>query len=1128
MAEPIPENQEGIKESMAETPEQKRAELALDVQDQKPKTLADFIEAIDPEVPLEEQKPAMKKIKSVVEPLLFKAFLAGEKEEDLRKSPLAIQKYSKSPLEKTATKKWGEIYENQAQIAQEWWERWIEEAKDNAKTTEKEKKEIEKREKPKETQWMASSVKFGLIAAGAIGAWELYRYITDPAKRKTSDLILGTALTTMGVGALLAPETLGKWSAIYMDLNISDKAIGDFWDNIKKREFKKAFAALDFDSECPGISQVAERLDISKKTVIEMKDFTWESLDTFHNSAERKAKSLVYDGLRAMGMGNAPGISVDDEAKVAQEEEKVMAFIKENKDEIDSDIEKMTVGEILAELSKKGVFGEKTEKEKHDAGKEDTAQTEAEKKLKESDMPHVMAGVEMVKKGEVTDGLLQILSGAVEDKAGVTVKNGLTFLVKGSVIVPMSSIGIIGGQIQDLASAVQGEGEYKDLIWEDNQEWWFGTYAAYYAGKAALQGKTGFQVLTEGGKGGLKGILDSYILLPRTAFKGYKMLKEIATDANYLKFRQAEFSALSPEAQIHVLHKETAFYAERYLEYMEKAELGRSTKIVSKSRGKFYEMLFGKGWDERMAVKAGKKYFEAYQKYLERTKATDTTIRDVSLEGIEKESSIRAKLKDSAKNFTIKNPESALPAVPKYLTQDPKFGSHAEATKAGVEKLKLDSNLIDRMKKLGLDHERVSLRLREAGVTKKADLEKLCADLEASKNPNLAARTFEMKLFAIRNPKTFAAYQGIKKAAGVLAVVYMAYDFEQSHDKWNTLGSDVLAFGSFEAGFAGAQYLPIPNPILKEVAAVGVGALSACGGAYVWDTFAKPQLEKYFPNRNEIFKSKVAGGVGTYLKISLGGAVFGSIGYAADAMGIGDGIDEETDPLEYVQETSYTWHPDYVGEVFEGERIVPYDDHRNHDLADLRANAQEAKTDLEGKKKDLEASIKAIDTKLASPDLSASMEEDYKIAKEEKEQRLAAIESAILRYDTYIDDSWVDIKKMELVFIQANMLEPVYEKFGYLVQGKFGEEGLTAYARLMARLQKGEMEVKGENEMQVWQFLCDEKASVEGGEVSFIDFTSMTILNYNNMKFLEKIEKEKAPHGEETKPGKTGEESLNT
>lgn len=1127
MADDSTSNPEVAPDRPEENPAQERADLALEIKG-SPKRKDTPLEAIlhlDSQKPLTEQPKAAEMLETALINLAVKALQEKEKKEDLAKSPGLIKKYAEDDVQVKAEEKWEEIFLAQPQVASDLWKEVVEKATSQYGDASEEKSKLEakngKEASESKTQWMSTSVKIGLIAAGAVGAYELWKYFTEKEEdKKSSQLLLGSALTAMGVGAIIGSEQIGKWSAEYLNLYVSDKALGDFWDNLKKGEILKAFQSLNFDTECPGISDVAEKLDISKKTVVELKDIPWGTFNSFHSKAERTTKSYLHEGLKALGLDFMPGVSLDDETGTAAEEKKLQEFIADNKAKISGNVDKMTIGEILTEFKKQNVFDGKGSPSDETSEKPDKPDEEGEKV--KSNFPHVAAALEGIKDGktEWDEGVKEIAAGVLEDGGAIAMSGSESFLVKGALIIPLSSLEIVSGQFQDLAAAISGEGPWKNVLFEENQVWWLGTYAVAHGAMAFMKGKPPVEVLQEAAIGGGKGIIDSYLIIPKTAVKAYKAAKVMGSKASYLKYRQEEIMSMSPAEQIHGLHEEAAYYAERYEHYLTESEASKSSNSLTWAKGKVYEAIFGKGWSERMATSYGKKYFETYKKFLEKMKGADPELKDISLEGIEKESTVRAKLLDSAKKFTVKNPAESLPEVPRYLTRNPKFATPQEATKAGLKDLEHDFVLYERMQKLGLDHERVEMRLRETGITSQVDLEKLVTDLESSKNPALAAKTFEMKLFAIKNPKVFGAYQGLKKTAGIAALVYMVYDFENSKDKWNTLGSDVLSLGAFEAGFAGGQYLPIPNPIIKEVAAIGVGTVSACGGAYAWETFAKPKLEKYFPNRNEVFNNKIAEGTGDYFEIALGGAALGSIGYAADAMGMGDGLDETADPIEYLQETSYTWHPDYVSDlkIFGGDHYIPYDNHRNHDIGDLRSNAQETKATLETEKKSHIEEIKEIDKKLAASDLSPSLEEDLKIHKEEVEKRISEIDMAVLRFETYIDDSWLDIKKMELVFIQANMLEPVYERFGALVQAKFGDEALTPYSRLMARLQKGEMSVKGEDEMKIWQYLCDEKAPVDGGEVSFVDFTSMTILNYENMKFVEQMEKEKTQFQKPVEP----------
>lgn len=1098
-----------------------RAELRLETKEKVRKDpILVGIESLDVNASLDEQQEALSNLEAVLDELILLALKAGEKKEDLAKSPLLIQKYAESEVQKAAIQKLSELIQAQSEFSVEWWSRNLDDGTEQYAAATKEKERIEKKERPEKPDWMSPGVKASLIAAGAIGGFYfLYKWFkSEKGEKKTSDLAIGAGLAAIGVGTLVGSESLGKWSADYLNLSLSSETTKDSWELFKKGEIWEGLKAFVFSSREPGVKKAAEKIGIPERIILDLKDTKWSDFSGFRADAARSGKSFFYSGLEAAGLGNMPGVSLDEHGERAREEIKLESFIKRHEDKVGTGIHGMTIGEILNTLEKKGVFGE-PENPDQPEGETDTGTgsgTEGVPESKEdlSAFPHVSAAIEGMRNGDLSwdEGLAEVMAGAVEDGGGIGIMDGMAVLVKGAAIVPLSSANIVIGQLQDLGAAFAGTGEWKDVLFEKDQLWWFGGYAAFHGAKVAISNfKAGKFSLSEVGvgaaKGGFQGIIDSYLMLPKLAIRGMKWKEGATLYGNYLKFSAKEnLPFLSVEEQVHLMHKESAYFAERYTGYFDEVQAAKKAGGgLKKAKAWVYEKLFGKEWMEQMMLRSGKRYLEAYAKFCEKM-GIPNVLDDISPESLEAGADIRARLAKSAREFATNHPETGLPRIAGYRVMTPKFKTHAEARAAGMEKLKPTKTQWERMKRLGLDHERITLRLREYGF-KKADIEKLLTELESSPNPTKTAKDLEVLLWKIKNPRLFAAAGGFAKAAGILGTLYMLYDFQESKDKWNTAGETGTMLGSFALG-ARAGMAVVPHPIGKVVAGFVGGLAFSFGGQAAWNSYGRPKLQKYFPNRQEFFENPALVVAGNYLSLMTGGLFINSLLYGADAMGLGDGIDEETDPLHYLQDSKYTWHPDFAKEMMAGKRWWPYGDHRMHDLDDLRSNAKEAHDETTEEITELDEDIAEMQKDLSETE-DLDRKETLEIEIEEAQKKHEDLNRLLLVYQSYMDDSWLEVKKMELIFVQTEMIEPAFEKFQRLAKAKFGDEGLEAFNRLIGRVQQAREGVKGEKEMEVWQYLCDESITTGAGEeVSFPDFITMAITVYRDAEFLGEVEKD--------------------
>lgn len=1096
----------------------------LDEQEKKDPILAG-IESIDANKPISEQLEKMGDLEVVLDELVLLALKGGEKKEDLLKSPLTLQGYAKNKTALAATAKFGELLSAQSTEALTWWKANLEKGAEQYDDAVDAKEKTEKGEKPEGTEWMSPTVKWGLIAAGAAGAaYFLYKWFKGEGQsKKTSDVVIGGALATLGIGTLLGSETLGKWAADYLNLDVSADAVSDLLSG-------KGLSSILFSSREPGIKKAAKKLDITERTLIDLKDVKWGDFSSFRTDVARTGRSYMGAVLESAGMSNIPGVSIDDDSDTAREEIKLESFIKRHQDKIKGDIDKMSIGEILNQLEAAGVFGKPEhadDKKDEDKTDDDSDKAPGEEGSPEvssdlSSMPTVSGVISSIVSGEMDwdEGLAKLKPAVDEDGGAIGIVDGVLFVGKGLLIVPLSSIEIVVEQVKDMYDWTTGNGSFGEAIWSNNQIAWAGTYAAAYAAKAVYTGVKGgnlgvMPVLGEAMKGGLQGVIDSYLFIPKTVIRGLKWKIEGGQLVDFARLTAKEhLPFMSPAERVHVLHEQASYYGERYKYYHEKLEVFDREKMSGKIKSRIYDKVYGKEWLEKMMQKYAERFLDSRKAFLKETGVADSLGADVNLASVKAGKDIQGRLAEAAEKFVTENPKSALPEVPAYRVTAPKYATHAEATAKGALELgegRVTAELGTRMEALGLKGDRITLKLREYGMTK-THLEELCTELEriGGGDPALAqkaARDLEVVLFQIKNPTLFKNLSKLGKAAGIIGTLYMLYDFQESEDKWNTIGEDASMLGSFYLG-ARLTAAAIPHPIGKVVGGLIGGTVASFGGQAAWNSVGKPFLQKNFPNRQDFFENSIVSGTGTVLSLMTGGVLINDIIFAADAMGIGDGVDEETNPIAYLTDSKYIGHYDFMDDVLAGEKLIAMGEHRMHDLSELRSNGKEALEGAQSEIKDLQEEL----TELEAEELTADgieRKEDITIRKDEIIKEIEVLQRASIRFESYTDDSWVDVKQMELIYMQTEMINPAFEKFQTVVEKKFGAEGLEAFARLMGRMQEGREGVKGDYEMQVWQYLCDQSVELgEGESLPFADFATFTVSIYQSAKQLEGIKKD--------------------
>lgn len=662
--------------------QRKRAEFGAEIQEKKRtiENTVQLVENLDSEKSLSEQKEELASLEIVIEDLIFQALNKGEDITDIINSPLKLSPYVKEQKEgqAEAINKIKELILGQGKGSQEFKKRWVEICRSAEKEylgIKSEKEKLEKGEGSKDTQWMSTSVRLGLMAAGAFGAYKLWKWYKKKKetgqKTKKAKIVAASIVTTIGVGAFIGPEKFGKWSAQYLGVSISKTAIGKFWENIKDGEWGKAFESLSFKSENPGIIKAAEKLKIDKKLIIDIKDQNFGEFSDFRADAARQAVSFAGALTTALGLSKGP-LSISDEVKKIKQEKKLITFIDNNGSKIEGNINDMTVGEILNELESKGVFGapEKKKEESPDEGEEPGAEEGGKSSIDNfidkirGILPRAATHAERFHNGEInaTDAAAEITKATIEEGGAVVVREGLTFLAKGGEVILLSSSSIIAGTFLDVATIFTSDKESNlsqtaDVLlnyFERGGGWWIGAGAIYGGGAALYSGTNPF---VGAGTGALKGIRASYLLVPKVIEKGVKTRVWVKTKGTSINFSAKEYLAAKPEARLKMQRAKAAYHAEQYKYYdsiIQKAEPGG----VDSWKARAYKRLMP-GWAKTMRDFHGKEFYKTRTRFLKLLNKSSKATFTLEVFGKDKDPSIYNKMDTLMDKFLKTHPESS-------------------------------------------------------------------------------------------------------------------------------------------------------------------------------------------------------------------------------------------------------------------------------------------------------------------------------------------------------------------------------------------------------------------------------------------------------------------------------------
>lgn len=1098
--------------------EKERADLSLEVKEgERKKSVTELIEQLNTKESLTEQKESVSALETVLNALILKALNAGIKIDEIKKNPISLNRFASKSEETLAIKKLPDLLRDNKEYLRGW-DHFCNKASVEFKKADEAKKALEDGKVPEGHDWMPTAVRAGLIIGGAIGAYNLWQWFKKPDTKEDPKKLpyISAALTTLGVGALIGPDRLGTWAAKYMGLSLGADALKKFWTNIKKWNFKEAFGSFLFSNENPGIQKASEKLDIDKSLLIDLKDVSYAKFHDFRSDTSRKTKSYIAEGLSFMGIDNSSntiGTDVDDQIRNADKEQKLLDFIEVNKHLItDKDVEKMTISEILNEFDKLGILDKST-----------TGKTESSEKGKEkaevgdmeslgSNFPHARATYEAYKNGDIglNEAAKQLIDGTAVDASALVVKDGSLFLIKYGFVAYISSAAIWQDTIMDVYGMYKGEKGLTDWgvdMWDDGLQYWIGAGAVIGAVRSGSA--------MGGVIGGLKGFRMAYKFVPWSIKVAYKGGAKGLDEVKKLNFTVKETFAANDAVRAEVFKARAKFHAEEYEKFQIRNKNIDSPGRLTGVKDKVVEYIYP-NWAKEEMIKNGQHFLDYRTKYLDlMEKIYDKAGDRENLAKIREAKVKLADLKLTPSRIKGEIEAGQGTAESELLTEGKRLGKETfrtptveepaikiKAPTVGAELVTLSESQLAELKALGFD-ENAILRVREMKIAK-PELDELIG--KCKKDPTLL-KQFERLAAEAKYVKLFNAIKVAKQGLAAAVIILTIYEFDKSEDKTRFLmknGTMIIAIsGAFQASqltvgarvataFAGSEiemvavFGPQLGTLLSALIAVGV----ALGLDVLWEKYATPILEKYIPNSGKNWETWGADKTLSDILYLSGEGAFATYGYGMSKLNITGGVDEETDPVEYLLETSKIINP-YAG-IYDAatkglDKFSLFQHYKKHDIQQFIKNS---KTTLAEKKVEL-SEIDPNDT-------------------EEKTE----LENAIRTLESYVDGSWIQEREGALIIMNGLTLAPAYQEFKGMAQAKFGNDAFGTFNTMMGSIERGERDIADGEMMEMWQYLCDQKITIHGKDIHFIEFVQLAYALKKEERSLEMIKREVLGEGQ--------------
>lgn len=389
----------------------------------------------------------------------------------------------------------------------------------------------------------------------------------------------------------------------------------------------------------------------------------------------------------------------------------------------------------------------------------------------------------------------------------------------------------------------------------------------------------------------------------------------------------------------------------------------------------------------------------------------------------------------------------------------------------------------------------------ELSPTEVAELE-----LELARDPKSAAKINEF-LSSAKYPKSARFVKNFRKYGSIAYVCLVLYGFDMAKNKTDYLLESTAELGGFVTGMKATSMLTtgrIIHPVGKLAVDLAGGLIVAAGGSKVYREYATPQLDKYFPNRNQTtdLTETLEGGLQT-MGAFAGSSAIETADLILEKTGVKGGVDAETEPLVYLSKTVTMAN---TGNFSEGvwkkymvRNLKQFHEEATKTYNELLAEIAPHKLALKEHEKKHKGALKYSVNKY--PELKKHFEALAKL-----EPQLKVLKKFV-KTDKEGRPLWIG-EKLEHLDQQKKILQYLTILFANTAEEKFNGRGGKFVNDLVKRLEQGKKaKLVHSNESDIWKDLLKSPVTIGGDSVTFADFVSLIKLNNTQSKQMEDIVK---------------------
>ena len=954
-------------------------------------------------------------------------------------------------------------------------------------------------------------------------------------KTLAKTLGISGALSAVMIGAcLIDPKHIGEWVSDNLGVSLTKESFMEFFSHLVKGEWEEAFKALSSSIEVtnPLIAESAAVIGMDPKTLLIFKDKKYKRLAGIMGDLQRGLETVVTGLLEDYEIPMV--FSGEQKAKCLEDTKKLAEFLDEHKKDI-AEIKPPpeTVEDVLTGLKRMGKLG--TPAEQTQPQQEEPAGQLEDGKLDERIFPSASAAIERWQSngGEISETpelAAEIMQGTIEDGGAVIIHDGVVLLFKAGAAVVLTSVAVVVETFQEIAKAIftDEESDVVETYWDSGGKYF--VYAGLAGGGA--KGVTYYMKthnvlgsVRAGGRVVVRGIAGPAEVLRITAHTGLDIYRQ-GVDFYY---KGRKLTTSSEVVKIKWAHARAKFHAEIFRRYLTALH---PKNFQGKALQEYFQRVYGKFYETRLQAvlqRHAMKFISSLKDYYYLTNpeaikqlppVDDLTqfTQKVSVENCvndfmgkqtvpeyitagtiksraERMAKEAGKSKDAWQEFEaqartaleedVAKMDSALESA---ANPSPTEGT---ATPETTPAPKLSAKLAEKLRKLGVSDELIA-KMQEKFRLTETQVRQLIKDLGEKADSKLKIS----KLTEVLKDPKYAKYTPVIKKAlvgglGFLAAIMITHGYENTTDKAGYLIKTGAEFGAFWAGAKATEMTfgkAVTHPIARFLVDLAGGMAGALGMGMVWNSTGGYMLDKYCPDRDVKFAESTFGQGLDGATTVLGWAVLTDPGeWILEQVGLQGGVDEDTDPIAYLQDKVRMMRP--FGQSGWSESI--FKDMPTHTIGQLEEEAQKTMEDV---KEDL-------------VDLQKDLEEARKDNNEDEiaelEEKIAKKEETLEKLTSLATGQWVKETMARLALNEELFLTPAQAEFRRIADTKF-KGGGEKFDQIMTALEQGQEKTTDEGANQVWKYLVGESAKINDAEISFRDFILSKKLTKEQTAFVGK------------------------